>query len=197
MTVNVDTANKVPGPRAPRPERARARPRRDAARRHARRGRRPLRARVPLPRVLVFRPNPRRPPRRRYWWHRVETLADDTLSLNFWFHAHLHLAFAAEDAADVPLPSNLVPVLARQVEVFLGDNVGAAFVGDAVIRLCDALGVAHDRTAAWPEEPRVEALIRDFLVERLAENLGGAAHVAPFVAGFLHPSRWADDERAA
>ena len=82
-------------------------------------------------------------------------------------------------------------------EVFLGDNVGAAFVGDAE-RVAEADdGVAHDRTAAWPEEPRVEALIRDFLVERLAENLGGAAHVAPFVAGFLHPSRWADDERAA
>lgn len=149
-----------------------------------------------------------------YWWHQVETLADDTLSLNFWFHSrragvclslrpsgtsrparagHIYIAFA-NDATDVPLPAQLLPVLARQVEVLAADNLGAAFVPDFMVRLCDDVGVAHESQCRWPPEEPIDDLIRAFVVERLGENLGGPELVKPFVAAFLHPRRWAPEE---
>ena len=128
-----------------------------------------------------------------YWWHQVETTADDTLSLNFWFHSHLYIAFA-NDATDVPLPHQLLPVLARQVEVLAADNLGPAFVADFVVRLCDDLNIPHDAKETWPREPHIDDLIRAFVVARLAENLGGDAHVRPFVEAFLHPARWLPEE---
>ena len=126
-----------------------------------------------------------------YWWHRVQTLEDDTLSLNFWFHAHLHLAYAADETSSAPLPAKMIPVLARQCEIFLGDNMGSAFVGSCIARLATDLGIAHGVAPRWPEEPAVEKLVRGFLAERLAEQLGAPELVVAFVGGFLHPSRWA------
>ena len=52
----------------------------------------------------------------------------------------------------MPLPAQLLPVLARQVEVLAADNLGAAFVPDFMVRLCDDVGVAHEGQCRWPPE---------------------------------------------
>ena len=67
-------------------------------------------------------------------------------------------------------------------------------LADFVVRLCDDLNIPHDAKETWPREPHIDDLIRAFVVARLAENLGGDAHVRPFVEAFLHPARWLPEE---
>ena len=42
-----------------------------------------------------------------YWWHQVETLADDTLSLNFWFHSRRARVCLSEKSPVVERPPPL------------------------------------------------------------------------------------------
>jgi len=115
-----------------------------------------------------------------HWWHAVETLDDECVSLNFWFSIRRCLETYAPGA---PLPAGAARVeLARQVEYLIADAFGPAAVRPFLQRLrADAAPGAS--SGSGDDLPA-----RNYVLFQLCALLGPAA-VPDFCSTYLGVDR--------
>lgn len=117
-----------------------------------------------------------------HWWHDVTTLDDACVSLNWWFDINAKLLNPAH-----PLGPSLTTELARHVEYFVGDALGAT----QVQAFCTALRSELTAGEPGPEDAPPARFVPylNYVLHHLARLLG-AANVATFVGDFLYPERF-------
>eukprot|EP00747_Dinoflagellata_sp_TGD_P068212 gnl/TRDRNA2_/TRDRNA2_155612_c0_seq1.p1 gnl/TRDRNA2_/TRDRNA2_155612_c0~~gnl/TRDRNA2_/TRDRNA2_155612_c0_seq1.p1 ORF type:complete len:712 (-),score=125.06 gnl/TRDRNA2_/TRDRNA2_155612_c0_seq1:76-2154(-) len=116
------------------------------------------------------------------WWHHVQSLTEDSVSISFWY-----TDIRSGHSAETTLGSTILPsldrvLLAREVEMLLEQLMGGARVRSAIGQLRGMLG------GQAPKPEPEEVLPCCFILWRIACVLGPAA-VRYFVRGL------ADDER--
>lgn len=114
-----------------------------------------------------------------HWWHAVQTLDDDCVSLNYWFSI---AAWMLPPPAAPLSGDHLLCELSRQVEYLAADVLGADAVGGFLARLAADLAGGGSDGGDLP--------VRNYALHQLAALLG-ADRVADFCATFLHPDRGA------
>ena len=97
-----------------------------------------------------------------FWWHAVETLDDDAVSLNFWFGTENELVALPT----APLPAFKEHELFRLVQYLAHDHLGPAHVKPFVAGLAAELG--DDPPDDAPRHLRVQ----NYVVHQLAALLG-------------------------
>ena len=117
-----------------------------------------------------------------HWWHAVQTLDDDTVSLNFWFSIRSHF-FAQIPQGTALQGDHLRAELARQVEYLAADVLGPDAVGGFLARLHADLAPENARADHDDDLP-----VRNYVAHQLAARLG-ADNVAAFCATYLDAGR--------
>ena len=111
-----------------------------------------------------------------FWWHAVETLDDDAVSLNFWFGTENELVALPT----APLPAFKEHELFRLVQYLVHDTRGPTAVRPFLQALADELGDDPP-----PPTPANLALL-NYVANQLAALLG-AAGLAAFRDTYLRP----------
>lgn len=111
-----------------------------------------------------------------FWWHSVETLDDDCVSMNFWFGTEAELLARPE----APIPPFKEHELFRLVQYLVHDTRGPTAVRPFLQALADELGDDPP-----PPTPPNLALL-NYVATQLAALLG-AAGLAAFRDTYLRP----------